>query len=95
MGMEKMAEVKIEKKEYGFRLVINNESYFIKDKGNGWFTMTVENEREAIDVIDEKYENLGTRDLNDLLCKLVIMPQALEMLLGEKINVEKISVEFD
>ena len=90
-----MAELKIEKKEYGFRLVINNESYFIKDKGNGWFTMTVENEREATDVVDEKYENLGTRDLNDLLCKLIIIPQVLEMLLGEKINVEKVSVEFD
>ena len=90
-----MAELKIEKKEYGFRLVINNESYFIKDKGNGWFTMTIENEREAIDVVDEKYENLGTRDLNDLLCKLIIIPQVLEMLLGEKINVEKVSVEFD
>ena len=90
-----MAELKIEKKEYGFRLVINNESYFIKDKGNGWFTMTIENEREAIDVIDEKYENLGTRDLNDLLCKLIIIPQVLEMLLGEKINVEKVSVESD
>jgi len=90
-----MAELKIEKKEYGFRLVINNESYFIKDKGNGWFTMTIENEREAIDVVDEKYENLGTRDPNDLLCKLVTNPsETLEMLIGEKINVEKVSVEF-
>ena len=90
-----MAELKIEKKEYGFRLIINNdESYFINDKGD-WFSMAIEREREAIDIIDDKYENLGVKGLNELLCELVTNPQTtLEMLLGEKPEIEKVIVEF-
>jgi len=82
---EKMAELKIEKKEYGFRLIINNdESYFINDKGD-WFTVVIEREREAIDIIDDKYENLGVKDLNELLCTMIERPATiLEMLLGGK-----------
>ena len=92
---EKMAELKIEKKEYGFRLIINNdESYFINDKGD-WFTVVIEREREAIDIIDDKYENLGVKDLNELLCTMIERPATiLEMLLGGKKDIEKVIVEF-
>ena len=89
-------ELLIEKKEYGFRLVLSTkESYFIKDKNNGWFTMTIEENRQAIDVMDDKYENLGLKDLQELLCKIMIDPsETLEMLLGEKKNIEKVTIEF-
>jgi len=96
--VRKMAEeLLIEKKEYGFRLVLSTkESYFIKDKNNGWFTMTIEEDRQVIDIIDDKYENLGARDIHDLLCKLVTTPQEiLDMLLGIKPeNIEKVTIEF-
>ena len=89
-------ELFIEKKEYGFRLVLSaKESYFIKDKNNGWFTMTIEENRQAIDIIDDKYENLGVKDLQELLCKITTDPsETLEMLLGEKKNIEKVTIEF-
>jgi len=89
-------ELFIEKKEYGFRLVLSaKESYFIKDKNNGWFTMTIEEDRQAIDIIDDKYENLGVKDLQELLCKIMTDPsETLEMLLGEKKNIEKVTIEF-
>jgi len=89
-------ELFIEKKEYGFRLVLSTkESYFIKDKNNGWFTMTIEEDRQAIDIIDDKYENLGLLDLQELLCKIMTDPsETLEMLLGEKKNIEKVTIEF-
>jgi hypothetical protein len=96
--VRKMAEeLLIEKKEYGFRLVLTTtkESYFIKDHKNGWFTMTIEEDRQAIDIIDDKYENLGVRDLQELLCKIMTDPsETLEMLLGEKKDIEKVTIEF-
>ena len=89
-------ELFIEKEEYGFRLVLSaKESYFIKDKNNGWFMMTIEKNRQAIDVMDDKYENLGVKDLQELLCKIMTDPsETLEMLLGEKKNIEKVTIEF-
>ena len=89
-------ELFIEKKEYGFRLVLSTkESYFIKDKNNGWFMMTIEKNRQAIDVMDDKYENLGVKDLQELLCKIMTNPsETMEMLLGEKKNIEKVTIEF-
>jgi len=89
-------ELFIEKKEYGFRLVLSaKESYFIKDKNNGWFTMTIEEDRQAIDIMNDKYENLGVKDLQELLCKIMTDPsETLEMLLGEKKNIEKVTIEF-
>ena len=89
-------ELFIEKKEYGFRLVLSaKESYFIKDKNNGWFTMTIEENRQAIDIMNDKYENLGVKDLQELLCKIMTDPsETLEMLLGEKKNIEKVTIEF-
>jgi len=94
-----MVELVIEKKEYGFRLVLGEEgeeSYFIKDRGEGIFSMIIEKDREMVDVIDNRYENLGVTDINDLFHKLIITPQnILEMLLGEKPEIEKVIVEFD
>jgi len=94
MSQEEILE--IEKKEYGFRLKIGNESYFIKNEGNGVFHLIIENEeKEMIDMVPDRYENLGTRDIDDLLCKLVTNPsETLAMLIGEK-QVEKVVVEFD
>ena len=95
--MRKMAEeLLIEKKEYGFRLVLSTkESYFIKDKNNDWFTMTIEEDRQVIDIMDDKYENLGVKDLQELLCKIMTDPsETLKMLLGEKKNIEKVTIEF-
>ena len=90
-------ELRIEKKgNFGFRIEIDGKSYFIKDEGNGWFNLVIENEeREAVDVIPDKYENLGARDLNDLLGKLVAYPsETLEMLLGEKKEIGDIIIKF-
>jgi len=76
-------------------LTTTKESYFIKDDKNGWFTMTIEEDRQAIDIIDDKYENLGLLDLQELLCKIMTDPsETLEMLLGEKKNIEKVTIEF-
>ena len=96
MGMKKMVEMEIEKKNYGFRLSIGNESYFINDKGS-FYTLVIENEeREMIDAVDDKYENLGVKNADELLCKLIKEPQTvLEMLIGKQIAIEKITVEFD
>ncbi len=91
------SELRIEKKEYGFRLTIDNESYFIKDSDKqGWFKLIVETpDGEITDVIEDKYENLGTKDLNDLIGKLVAYPsEVLEMLTGEKKDVESIVIKF-
>jgi len=88
-------ELIVEKKEYGFRLIIGSQSYFVNDKGD-YFNLIIENENEEIiDVVPDRYENLGTRDIDDLLCKLVTNPsETLAMLIGEK-QVEKVVVEFD
>ena len=90
-------ELRIEKKEYGVRLVIGDESYFIKDgKKQGWFELVVETpDGEIKDVIDDEYENLGVDNLEELVCKLVDNPsETLEMLTGEKKNVESIVIKF-
>jgi len=89
-------ELVIEKKSYGFRLVLEEESYFIKDRGEGIFSMIIEKDREMVDVMDDRYKNLGVANIDELLCKMVTTPQdILEMLLGEKPEIEKITVEFD
>ncbi|MFP3203566.1 MAG: hypothetical protein RXR43_15535 [Sulfolobus sp.] len=90
-----MRELRIEKKDFGFRMIIDNESYFIKDSGDGWFRLITETENgEITDVSDDKYENLGVTNLKELLCKLIITPQdTLEMLLGVKMGkIEKIVI---
>ncbi len=90
-------ELIVEKKDFGFRLVLRGESYFIKDKDNGWFVLEIEKDRQVVDMVDDKYENLGASNLNDLLCKIILSPQdILEMLLGEKPEkTEKVVVEFE
>jgi len=91
------SELKIEKKEYGYRIMIDGESYFIKnDDKQGWFRLITETkDGEIVDVTVDKFENLGVRDLSDLIGKLVAEPdKVLEMLLGEKKNVESIVIKF-
>jgi len=92
-----MVKLKIEKKDFGFRIRIDDESYFIKDNKDGWFELIIETtDMEIIDIVNDKYENIGVSNLEELLCKLVTNPsETLEMLIGEKITVEKISIEFD
>ncbi len=91
-----MVELEIEKKSYGFRIMIGDESYFIKDRGNGIFSMIIEKDKEMVDVVDDRYENLGVMNLDELFCKLITEPQTvLEMLIGEQIAIEKITAEFD
>jgi len=90
-------ELRIEKKEYGIRLVIGDESYFIKDGDKqGWFELVVETpDGEMIDVINDEYENLGVRNLEELICKLISNPsEVLEMLLGEKKEIDSIIIKF-
>ena len=99
LGDKKMnaSELRIEKKEYGVRLVIGDESYFIKDGGKqGWFELVVETpDGEIKDVIDDEYENLGVRNLEELVCKLISNPsKVLEMLLGEKKEIDSIIIKF-
>lgn len=90
-------ELRIEKKEYGYRIMIDGESYFIKnDDKDGWFRLITETPYgEIVDVTVDKYENLGAKDLNDLIGKLVAYPsEVLEMLTGEKKDVESIVIKF-
>ncbi len=91
-----MVEIEIEKKSYGFRLSIGSESYFINDKGN-FYTLVIESKkREMIDAVDDKYENLGVKNADELLCEIIKNPsETLKMLVGEQITIEKITVEFD
>ncbi len=91
-----MVEIEIEKKGYGFRLSIGSESYFINDKGN-FYTLVIESKkREMIDAVNDKYENLGVKNADELLCEIIKNPsETLKMLVGEQITIEKITVEFD
>jgi len=89
--------LEIERKEYGFRLVINgSESYFIKDEGD-WYIFEIENEnREVIDMINDRYENLGIKNVNELLCEIIKNPsEMLKMLLGKRSEIGKVIIEFD
>ena len=90
-------ELRIEKKEYGYRIMVDGESYFIKnDDKDGWFRLITETpDGEIVDVVEDKYENLGVKDLSDLIGKLVANPsEVLEMLTGEKKDVESIVIKF-
>jgi len=90
-------ELRIEKKEYGVRVLIGNESYFIKDGDKeGWFKLIIENEQgEIVDVVEDKYENLGVRNLEELVYKLISSPsEILDMLLGEKKEIGDIIIKF-
>lgn len=94
--MEK-SELRIEEKEYGFRIIIDGKSYFIKnDEKQGWFKLITENENgEIIDVTVDKFENIGARDLQDLILRLMAYPnETLEMLTGEKKDVGSIVIKF-
>jgi len=94
--MEEEGILEIEKKEYGFRLVINGESYFIKDEGD-WYIFEIENEnREVIDMINDRYENLGIKNIDELLCEIIKNPsETLKMLTGERPEIGKVIIEFD
>jgi len=99
LGDKKMngSELRIEKKEYGYRIMVDGESYFLKnDDKQGWFRLITETrDGEIVNVTVDKFENLGVRDLSDLIGKLVAEPnEVLEMLLGEKKNVESIVIKF-
>ncbi len=88
--MGKKLSLRIEKKGFGFRLILGNESYFVKDKGKH-FILEVERDREVIDMVSDLYENLGVKGMEDLLCRLMMKPtETLYMLLGEKIRVGKV-----
>ena len=89
--------LEIEKKEYGFRLVINgSESYFIKDEGD-WYIFEIENEnREVIDMTNDRYENLGIKNIDELLCEIIKNPsEMLKMLVGKGSEIGKVIIEFD
>jgi len=88
--MGKKVTLRIEKKGFGFRIILGNETYFVKNKGK-YFTLVVEKDREAIDMIDDRYDNLGVKGMEELICKLMERPtETLYMLLGEKIRVRKV-----
>ncbi len=88
--MGKKVTLRIEKKGFGFRLILGNETYFVRDKGKH-FVLEVERDREAIDMVNELYENLGVKGMEDLICRLMMKPsETLYMLLGEKIRVGKV-----
>ncbi len=59
-------------------------------------SMIIEKDREMVDIVNDRYENLGVKGADELLCKLITTPQdILEMLLGVKPEIEKITIEFD
>jgi hypothetical protein len=80
----------IERYPYGIRLYINGseESYFIKDSDKkGWYVFVIERDREMVDVTEDRYENLGVKDLDELYHGLIGFPtEYYEMLTGEKVN---------
>jgi hypothetical protein len=91
------SELRIEKKDFGYRIIIDGESYFVKnDDKDGWFRLITENENGEIkDVTSDKYENLGVSNLDELIYRLLRNPsETLEMLLGEKKNVGSIVIKF-
>ena len=52
--------------------------------------------REMVDAVNDRYENLGVKNADELLCKLIKESQSvLEMLIGEQIAIEKVVIEFD
>ena len=88
-----MTTLYVELKAYGFRFFLegSHESYFIKDN-NGSFAFIVELNRNAKDVVDEKYENLGVNNLR----QLVISPNEVLGLLGVQSEpVDKVVITYE
>ena len=88
--MSKRKTLLIERKGFGFRIVLGNQTYFVRNKGK-YFTLVVEKDREAVDMVNDRYDNLGVRNMEELICRLMERPnETLYMLLGEKIRVRKV-----
>lgn len=91
-----MTNLIVELKEYGFRFFLDDnphESYFIKDNTD-YFVFTVELDREGKEFIDEKYENMGVKDLKYLFCELITRPNDTLKLLGIDAKVDKVVIEY-
>jgi len=91
-----MSSLIIELKGYGFRFFLDDnphESYFIKDN-TGSFVFVVELDREGKEFIDEKYEDMGVKDLKHLFCELVTKPNETLKLLGIDAKVDKVVIEY-
>ena len=91
-----MVGLVVELKGYGFRFFLDsspNESYFIKDNGDS-FVLVIESDREAKGFVDEKYENLGAKDLKQLLCELVKDPSGTLNLLGINAEIDRVVIEY-
>jgi len=85
----------IENKQYGLRFYEegSRESYFLKDYGD-YFVMIIEEDREAKDMVRDIYENLGVRNIYELLEKFKRNPSEIyEMLTGKKVEFDFVLVE--
>ncbi len=85
----------IENKQYGLRFYEegSRESYFLKDYGD-YFVMIIEEDREAKDMVRDIYENLGVRNIHELLEKFKRKPSEIyEMLTGKKVEFDFVLVE--
>ncbi len=88
----------IEKYDYGFRFFVDEEetSWFIKDSNRNpkAYVLIEEKDREMVDATDDFYEDLGVDNLCGLYKLLLTHPsEALEMLIGEKMQIDKIIIE--
>jgi len=89
----------IEKHDYGIRVYIDdpdiNDSFFIKDNENnpGLCVIAIEKDFEAVDFVDEEYENFGVKNLDELITLFQQDPSlGWEMLTGDKIKIDHVKI---
>jgi len=90
----------IEKYDYGFRFYFDdpddNKSWFIKQDPDSPDAMEIieEEDRQAVDVWHDLYENDGVADLCGKFMMFLMDPvKMLEMFFGEKIPIKEVVVE--
>ena len=96
---EKGKTLVIEKHDYGIRVYIDDpdihDSFFIKDNENnpGWCVIAIEKDFEAVDFVDEEYENFGVSNLDELISLFQQNPSlGWEMLTGDKIKIDHVKI---
>ena len=89
----------IEKHDYGIRIYLDDpnshDSFFIEDDENnpGWCVITIEKDFEAVDFVDEEYENFGVNNLSELISLFQENPSlGWEMLTGDKIKIDHVKI---
>jgi len=89
----------IEKHDYGIRVYLDDpdshDSFFIKDDENnpGWCVIAIEKDFEAVDFVDEEYEDCGVKNLDELITLFQQNPSlGWEMLSGDEIKIDNVKI---